>query len=91
MIYYLRKPGVAVNLAVMSYMWASISFCFYMISFQLKYLPGNIYQNTMASQTSQLIAVLCGGSLFKIFKIRLSFALSYVIGLIGGLLILILG
>ena len=90
-MYYLKQRTVFINLVVMAYMWCAVSFCYYMVSFQLKYLPGNIYNNGMASSGSELLAYALSGVVYKFLKIRLSFVFSFSVGLFGGLLILFLG
>ena len=40
---YLRRPDVLVNLIVMTYFWASSSFDYYLTTFMLKYLKGDVY------------------------------------------------
>jgi hypothetical protein len=47
--YFLKQRVHLINVLVMSFMWACCSFNSYMISMYVKYLPGNIYVNTMAS------------------------------------------
>jgi hypothetical protein len=89
--FYLRQRTVLINLIVMSYMWASVSFCYYMVSFQIKYLPGDIYTNGIASSISEILAYFCSGLVYRYLKIRLSFCVSFAVGLVGGLLILFLG
>jgi hypothetical protein len=90
-MYYLKQRTVFFNLIVMSYMWAAVSFCYYMVGFQLKYLPGDIYNNGLASSLSELLAYATSGIVYKYLKTRISFALSFLVGLSGGLLILFLG
>ena len=90
-MFYLKQRVVLQNLLLMAYMWSAVSFCYYMISFQLKYLPGDIYENSLASSGSELLAYLIGGLCYSFLKIRKSFAISFVIALVGGILILTLG
>lgn len=82
---------IRVNLAVMAYMWAACSFCFYMIIFYLKYLPGNIYNNSLSSGVADCIAVLIGGWLYSRIGIKKSFSLLFTISTIGGFIIIFLG
>lgn len=89
--YYLKQWVVRINLFVMSYMWACCSFTYYMIALQLKYLPGSIYTNAMASGSSELLAYFLGGILYKKLGIKLSFTLLLGLSVVGGLCILFLG
>ena len=38
--------------------WLSASFCYYLISYQLKYLKGDIFTNGIVSSVSEILAVL---------------------------------
>lgn len=75
----------------MSYMWSAVSFCYYMIIFQLKYIPGNIYINSISSSLSEMVANILAGFLYKYLKGKLSFIICFSIALVGGSLILFLG
>ena len=75
----------------MTYMWSAVSFCYYMIIFQLKYIPGNIYINSMSSSLSEMVANILAGFLYKYLRIKLSFIVCFSVSLVGGALILFLG
>lgn len=89
--FFLRQRVHFVNVVIMSFMWAGCSFNSYMISMYVKYLPGNIYVNTMASGGSQVIFQLITGFTYLKLGIRLSFTLLFSLSFVGGLLIIILG
>jgi len=72
------------NLCLMAVMWSVASMNYYVISFFLKYIPGNIYVNTSISSISEIVAYICSGFVLKIFGIKYSFLLSYVLAAIGG-------
>lgn len=72
-------------------MWSAVSFCYYMIIFQLKYIPGNIYINSMSSSLSEMVANILAGFLYKYLRIKLSFIVCFSVALLGGALILFLG
>ena len=40
---YIRRPAVFVNLIVVTYFWASSSFDYYLTTFMLKYLNGDVF------------------------------------------------
>lgn len=90
-MFYLRQHVIKINLVVMCYMWASTSFCYYMISLYMKYLPGNIFINTIASGSAEFIAYGLGGILYTKLGIKKSYSLLYAISSLGGILIIILG
>lgn len=62
-----------------------------MIIFYLKYLPGNIYNNTLASTSTALIAVFAGGFMYEKLGIRKSFTILFGLTSIGGFIIIFLG
>ena len=72
-------------------MWAAVSFTYYMIAFQLKYLPGNIYNNSLASGGSELVAIACAGLLYGRLGMKKSFSGLFGLSAFGGLMILFLG
>ena len=90
-MFYLRQPVIRVNLLVMAYMWSACSFTYYMIAFQLKYLPGNIYTNSYASGSSELVAIAIAGYVYAKLGIKLSFSIAFIISAFGGLCILFIG
>ena len=90
-MFYLKQRDIQINLLVMTYMWGTVSFTYYLISFQLKYLPGDVYNNSMASSASELLAYILGGILYKKIGIRLAFCFSYLISVVGGAMILFWG
>lgn len=90
-MFYLRQRVIRVNLVVMAYMWACCSFGYYMIIFYLKYLPGNIYNNSLSSGGTDLIAVLCAGVLYSRFGIKMAFTFLFSLSVIGGFIIIFLG
>lgn len=60
---------------------------YFLISYYLKYVPGNIYVNTTASTLAEIVAMVTSGLLFKFFGTKAAFALSYGIAALGGLLL----
>jgi MFS family permease len=90
-MFFLGQRVIIVNLIVMCYMWASTSFSYYMISLYMKYLPGNIFVNTIASGSGEFIAYALGGILYSLLGIKKAYSLLYAISSVGGILILIVG
>jgi hypothetical protein len=65
--------------------WASSSFCYYLISYQLKYIKGNIFANGLISSVSEIIAYFTSAILLREFGLKLTFVLSFSISIIGML------
>lgn len=76
---------------MMAYMWAATSFGQYLIMIYVKYLPGNIYINSITSCIAQNIAALLGGVIYSRLGIKLSFTILFSISCAGGLLIWFVG
>ena len=72
-------------------MWVTVGFSFYMVKFQLKYLPGNIYTNSVSSSGAEIGGIIGAGVLYQKFGIKISFSLLFFASVIGGFLILIFG
>lgn len=90
-MFYLKQRVIVVNLIVMAYMWAACSFGYYMIIFYLKYLPGNIYNNSLSSGGTDLIAVVFSGVLYGKLGLRKTVTGLFTLSTIGGLMIIFLG
>lgn len=89
-MYYLKQPRIVLNLCIMCYMWACCSFTYYMIAFQLKYIPGNIYNNNLASTISEFGAIILSGFMYRMLGLKLSYTILLSISVVGGLFIIFL-
>ena len=69
-------------------MWTASSFNYYLMTFFLKYIPGNIYINTTISNLSQLTAYAVSGYTMNLMGIRSSYFTGFMIGAGGGLLLI---
>ena len=72
-----------VNLICMTFVWLSASFCYYLISYQLKYIKGNIYINGIVSSTSECFAYMLSGVIMKLVGIKNNLILSYSLAIAG--------
>lgn len=68
--------------------WLHGSFNFYLITFYLKYFPGNIFVNAMCFASADMVAYLSSGLVLKYLKIRQGLAFSYSFALIGSIIYL---
>lgn len=79
-----RTPNFK-NLLMLSIIWSSVSFAYYILTFYMKYLPGSIYSNTLASSVSEILATLLSGYLLaksgEKNTLLFSFGSSFVFGL----------
>mmetsp|Transcript_24147 Transcript_24147/g.18397 ORF Transcript_24147/g.18397 Transcript_24147/m.18397 type:complete len:137 (-) Transcript_24147:64-474(-) len=52
-----------VNTLLLLIVWSVVSFAYYMINFQVKYIEGSIFTNTIFSSLSEFIAYILAGLL----------------------------
>ena len=71
--------------------WVSASFCFYLIGFELKYLPGDIFTNTYASSISDVVATVVSAPIFNKFGIKWSLIMAFGSSTCGSLIICLWG
>ena len=57
----------------------------------MKYLPGNIYTNTVVSAVAEIFGVFCSGVIYAKKGIKVSFSSFYISSIIGGLFVLLFG
>lgn len=74
---------IMLNLACLSVIWLSVSFCYYLIAYQLKYIKGDLYINAIASSASEVVADALAGTFLQYLGIRLVLQFSYMVSLIG--------
>jgi CBS domain containing-hemolysin-like protein len=90
LMFYLRQPTLLVNLIIMIVNWTTSSFCFYLISFELKNL-GSIYSSTYASLFAIIVATLISGVIYEKVGLKITMIGSYSLGAIGALMINLFG
>ena len=64
--------------------WTMTIFSQYLIMFQLKYLKGNIFDNTSSFALSDAISRVFGGFIYSTYGVRTSFICAYSIAIIGA-------
>jgi len=79
-----------INLVIMVVVWIASSFNFYLISFQLKYIKGDVFVNTFVSAGSELPAIIIGGLMYQKVGLRFTLCLFFCIALSGSICLLIL-
>ena len=67
-------------------LWAMSSFNFFMLTFFMKYFPGNIFENSLCFAVSDIVAFTCSGLVIKYFKVTTGFKLAFIVSSIGGFL-----
>lgn len=67
-------------------LWAMSSFNFYMLTFFMKYFPGNIFENSLCFAVSDVIAFTISGVIIKYTKVNNGFRLAFFISSVGSVL-----
>jgi hypothetical protein len=75
------------NLILMIILWSISSFDYYLISFFMKYIPGNIYINASFSTIAEIVANMTSSVVYKFFGPKTAFVLCFTISAVGGILI----
>lgn len=86
---FCQDKSMLLNLVLMTIFWTTSSFNYYIITFYLKYIPGNVFVNTSLSCTAEIIAYVASGLVMDIFGVKLSFMISFILAAVGGLLLTI--
>ena len=71
------------NICCMCIVWASASFGYYLIGYDLKYIRGNKYINGIISSSSECVAFLAAGVLIEVVGVKKTLIGSYILALIG--------
>lgn len=75
------------NLMLMIVLWSVASLDYYLISFMLKYVPGNVYINASVSTISEIVGTMISGFVYKVLGPKMAFGISFSISALGGFLI----
>jgi len=86
---FCKDKAMLCNLILMTVFWTSSSFNYYIMTFYLKYIPGNIYVNTSLSCIAEVTAYIASGFVMNLFGVKLSFMISFVLAAVGGILLVI--
>ena len=73
----------------MTVFWSAGSFNYYIITFYLKYIPGNVYVNTSLSCIAEVLAYIGSGLLMNVFGVKLSYICAFILAAAGGILLVI--
>lgn len=73
------------------FLWCATVFDYYLINFQLKYIEGDIYTNTIVSSVSEVCAYLLSGVLYERIGTKVSFISAYILAIIGSIFYVTLG
>jgi len=72
-----------INIICMTWVWISASFGYSLISFELKYIRGDVFANGISSSSSECVAYIISGFLLKKFGLRITLSWSYFLAMVG--------
>ena len=78
-----RKPYLR-NLLIMTLTWQALGFTYSLISFELKYLPGDIFSNSYTSAVAEIVAKLGAGVVLMRLGMKPLFGLAFFISFLGA-------
>lgn len=81
----LKNPTTIVNLVAVTVCFCVVSFNFYMLSFYLKYVGGNLYLNTIVGAVSDVIGNFAASFIQKVFGTKKSFLICFLLSLVLAL------
>ncbi|CDW82353.1 solute carrier family member 5 [Stylonychia lemnae] len=87
----LRNRRHFINLLIVLLLWIVSSFDYFLINFQLKYIEGDIYINTIVSSVSEVTAYIISGALYETIGTKVSFVSSFCIAIVGSIFYIIFG
>ena len=59
---YLSDSMIFSNLSIAMILWLAIGFGYYLINFEIKYMPGNLYVNVLMATAAEVFAKACACS-----------------------------
>ncbi|MFN9899618.1 MAG: hypothetical protein ACK55Z_12690, partial [bacterium] len=77
---------IRINLLVLALIWVTCAFNHTVLTFRLKYFPGNIYWNGLLSGISDVIGTIISGFVFSYLGAIKNFQISFAVATIGGIL-----
>jgi Sugar (and other) transporter len=78
-----------INLLIFIYIWIASSFNIYLLTYALKYIPGNIFKNSLMSGITDIPMAMLGGYIYHRLGVRVALCGAFFIALSGGILILL--
>ena len=77
------------NLVVFVYLFSAASFDYYLINFYLKYIPGNVFVNSIISSVSSGVATFIAGTIVVKLGSVTGFCSTFGLCMLSGVLLFI--
>eukprot|EP00347_Sterkiella_histriomuscorum_P020221 403338627 len=88
---FLSDKHQLINLLAILIIWIVTGFTFFLINFQMKYIEGDIFINTIVSSCSEIAGYLISGIIYGKLGPKWSFIAAYLFAVAGGLFYIFLG
>jgi hypothetical protein len=90
-MYFLKQKEIFINLIIYSILWGVTSNNYYLLTYYMRYLPGNVYDNSFASSGSEILASVVAGVSYSFLKAKNNFRMAFTIAILGSLLVVFFG
>ena len=78
-MYYLRQRTILVNLILITLVWITAVFNYYMINLQVKYFPGDFSVNMMVMTACDVPACLGAGYFVARYRAKVIFVFGFAL------------
>eukprot|EP00347_Sterkiella_histriomuscorum_P017063 403350803 len=79
----------AINLTILVTIWIASSFNYYLINFQLKYIEGDFFINSIVASLVEVPAFLLSGYLYQKLGVKFVLPFSFSVSIVGSILLII--
>ena len=77
------------NLIIIVISWSASSFCFYILGFYIKYIPGDIFINIIVTCVADALSSIGAGVIAQSIGTQRTLFGAYALAAIGGVLLII--
>lgn len=79
-----------INLLILLFAWIASSFDIYLLNYLLKYMPGDIFRNTMTTNAADIPIVILTGFAYQKFGTKWCLTSAFTFAALGGVTIIFL-
>lgn len=78
-----------VNLLIMILSWSASSFCFYILGFYIKYIPGSMFINVIITCIADALSSICAGLIAMRYGTQATLFWSFGLAAVAGFLLML--
>lgn len=82
---------MARNFGIMLFIWVATSVSYYITNFNVKYMGGNMYHNSISMAASECLSLFLAGYIFLRFGLQKAVISAFTCATFGAILILLFG